>query len=271
VTGAVPRALVVVSAYNQKVLGLCLRGYLRQTTDDFEVIVADDGSTPDFVAGVRAFADGPARARGLTVRHVWHEDKGFRKTRILNAALRLAPANPLVIFTDGDCIPPAAFVERHLAAHGPRTFTVAGAVRWTPEVSERVTPEIVDAGTFEQWVTADDRRDLARRARKSRWGTLLRLKNRPKVLGLNMAFDRALLDEVNGFDETYESWGFEDDDLRERVMRARPRPSVRVLYGENDVFHLWHPVRGRPEDSPFRDYYRSARPVRCVRGLVQGA
>ena len=263
----VPRALVVVSTYNQATLDLCLRGFLRQTSSDFELVVADDGSKPEFVERVKAFAAGPARARGLAVRHVWQEDQGFRKTKILNVALRLAPSNPLVVFTDGDCIPPARFVERHLAVHGPRTFTVAGAIRWTPETSARVTTEVVDSGTFEGWLTDADRKDLAIRARKSRWGTFFRLKNRPKCIGLNMAFDRPLLDAVNGFDERYESWGLEDDDLRERVMRLRPRPRVRVLYGVNDVFHLWHPVRGTSEDSPNRAYFRSARPVACERGL----
>lgn len=267
---AVPRALVVVSVYNQGLpLDLCLRGYLRQTTRDFELVVADDGSRPEVGERVRAYAEGPAAARGLRVRHVWHEDRGFRKNRILNAALRLAPENPCVIFTDGDCVPPAAFVERHLAVHGPRTLTVAGAVRLDPERTAAVTPEVVDRGAFEAWITDADRRDLAVRARKSRWGTWLRLRNRPKVLGLNMAYDRALLDAVNGFDEVYEAWGIgEDDDLRERVMRLRPRPRVVVLYGRNDVFHLWHPVRGTAQASPFRAYYRGPRPVRCLRGLT---
>lgn len=262
-----PRALVVVSTYNQPSLRLCLRGYLRQTTGDFELVVADDGSRPEFVAVAQAFAEGPARERGLSVRHVWHEDLGFRKTTCVNQALRTAPRAPLVIFTDGDCVPPATFVERHVAAHAPRSFHVAGCVRWPKEVAERLSEADVDSGRFEAWVTEADRRDLARRAFKSRWGTFFRRKNRPKVLGLNMAVDRALLEEINGMDERFEGWGLEDDDLRDRLMRSRPRPALKILYGENDVFHLWHPVRGKPQDSPNLPYYRSRRPVRCEQGL----
>jgi glycosyltransferase involved in cell wall biosynthesis len=262
-----PRALVVVSTYNQPSLGLCLKGYLRQTSRDFELVVADDGSKSEVGELVRRVADGPARARGLVLRHVWHEDLGFRKTRIVNQALRVSPPAPLVIFTDGDCVPPARFVERHLAAHAPRSFHVAGCVRWSKETSERLTEADVDSGAFESWITDADRRDLAIRARKSRWGTFFRRKNRPKVLGLNMAYDRALLEEANGFDERFEGWGLEDDDLRDRVMRLGPRPRVKVLYGENDVFHLWHPVRGTPQDSPNLARYRTPRPARCERGL----
>jgi glycosyltransferase involved in cell wall biosynthesis len=260
--------LVVVSTYNQPSLGLCLRGYLRQSVRDFEIVVADDGSRPEFVRVAQAFADGPARAAGLRVRHVWHEDLGFRKTKCVNLALRLAPEPPLVIFTDGDCVPPARFVERHLDAHGPRSFHVAGCVRWPKEVSERLTEALVDDGSFEGWITEADRRDLAHRAFKSRWGAFFGRKNRPKVLGLNMAVDRRLLEELNGMDERFEGWGLEDDDLRDRVMRARPRALLRVLYGANDVFHLWHPVAGTPKASPNLAYYRSPRPVRCERGLA---
>jgi len=262
-----PHALVVVSTYNQPSLGLCLRGYLRQTTRDFEIVVADDGSRPEFVAVTRAFADGPARERGLVVRHVWQADVGFRKTKCVNQALRVASGAPLVIFTDGDCVPPARFVERHLAVHAPRSFHAGGCVRWPQEVSERLTEADVDSGRFETWVTEADRLDLRERAFKSRWGTFFRRRRRPKVLGLNMAVDRALLEEVNGMDERFEGWGLEDDDLRDRVMRSRPRPAAKVLYGVNDVFHLWHPVRGTAPQSPNREYYRSQRPVRCERGL----
>jgi hypothetical protein len=113
-------------------------------------------------------------------------------------------------------------------------------------------------------------RDLRKKARQSRWGTRVRRRHRPKVLGLNMAIDRELFVALNGFDERFESWGIgEDTDLRDRAMRSRPRPRVRVLYTLNDVFHLWHPItRGRRSEG--KPYYETSRPVRCERGLVQG-
>ena len=96
----------------------------------------------------------------------------------------------------------------------------------------------------------------------------LRRKNRPKVLGGNMAFDRVLFAALNGFDERFEGFGLEDSDLRDRAMRLRPRPKVKNLYGVNDVFHLWHPRGGRGK-SPNRAYYEQRRPARCEVGLVR--
>jgi GT2 family glycosyltransferase len=264
----VARVRVVLGTYNQVPhLRRSLRGWLRQTTADFTLAVADDGSTDETRRLVEAFAK-EAAARGIAVEHHWQEDLGFRKARSLNAAIRAHRGEDLILFSDGDCIPPERFVERHLAVHGPRSFHVGGAVRLSREASERLTEADVDAGRHEALATPADLRDLRRRARKSRWGTFLRRKNRPKVLGLNMAFDRALLEDVNGFDETFEGWGLEDSDLRDRVMRARPRARVRVLYGTNDVVHLWHPVRDG-EISRNRAYYETPRPWRCVRGLVR--
>jgi glycosyltransferase involved in cell wall biosynthesis len=264
-----PSARVVVSTYNRPaVLRLALRGYLRQTTRDFTLVVADDGSGPETGDVVSDFAR-EARARGIDVEHVWIPDEGFRKTTVLNEAVRLGRGEPLLVFTDGDCLPPARFVEVHLGVHTPRSLHVGGAWRLSETVSASLTATDVDAGRFEDLKTPEQRRDLAIRRRKSRWGTLLRRPNRPKILGLNFALDLALLEAINGFDEAFATWGIgEDDDVRDRVLRLRPRPSVKNLYLVNDVFHLWHPPApgGRARSMT---YYRTNRPVRCRRGLVR--
>lgn len=261
-----PHAVVVVTTYNQvPLLRPALRGYLRQTTTDFHVTVADDGSRED----TRAFLEEIApefEARGIGFQHVWHEDRGFRKTRILNEAIRLSPRAPLLIFTDGDCVPPAHFVETHIEVHEPMSFHVAGAYRLDRETSAALDEAAVDAGRYEGLGLPENRRELRKKARQSRWGTRLGRRNRPKILGLNMAFDRGLLEALNGFDEAFEDWGVgEDSDMRDRAMRLRPKPRVKVLYTRNDVYHLWHPVS--KDLSASRRRRATDRPVRCVKGL----
>lgn len=262
------RALVVVAAYNQApFLRRALRGYLRQSTNDFALTIADDGSsddTPKLLETLRpAFAE-----RGVPLTHVWQEDEGFRKTRILNEAVRQSEAAPLLIFSDGDCVPPADFVAAHIAAHEPYSFHVGGAYRLTREVSEGLSEDDIDAGRYEGLGTPADVRDLRRRRRKSRWGVLLRRKNRPKILGLNFAIDRQLFESLNGFDEVFASWGVgEDSDLRDRAMRHRPRAKVKNMYLANDVYHLWHPTGSGGGRKQQWDYYTSDRPIRCIRGL----
>ncbi len=88
-----PRATVIISTYNRPaVLDLVLRGFARQSRLDFEVVVADDGSTGETAAVVEAFRD---RAP-FPVSHLWQEDRGFRKTTILNSAVRASTADYLV-------------------------------------------------------------------------------------------------------------------------------------------------------------------------------
>src|SRR5262245_28915572 len=135
------RARVIVSTYERlPLLRLALRGFLHQTTTDFALTVADDGSGPETAAFVADFA----REAPFPVLHVRHEHDGFRKARITNEAVRRAEAEPLIVMTDGDCIPPPRFVERHVAAHGERTFAVGGAYKLDRETSERLTPADVD-------------------------------------------------------------------------------------------------------------------------------
>src|ERR1700741_35568 len=109
---------VVFTTYNRPHdLERVLAGYARQTHSRFEIVIADDGSGDETRACI-------VRARdtwGLDIRHVWHEDIGFRKCRILNRAIEETPAEYL-IFTDGDCIPHPDFVRGHVALARPGHF-----------------------------------------------------------------------------------------------------------------------------------------------------
>ena len=101
----------------------------------------------------------------------------------------LAPSRPerhepLLLFTDGDCVPPPDFLEGHLRVHGPRTFAVGGAYRLDEETSEPLTVEDVGAGRVDRIRPTRERAALRRKRRKSLWGTWLRLRRRPKIVGL---------------------------------------------------------------------------------------
>ena len=90
---------MIISTYNEpEGLRKTLLGLLSQTTQAFDVVVADDGSGPqtaDVIAESR-FAE-------LSVRHVWHADTGFRLSAIRNRAIASSDAEYL-IFCDGDSI-----------------------------------------------------------------------------------------------------------------------------------------------------------------------
>ena len=106
------RIAVIVTTYNRPdALAAVLEGYLEQSDRDFEVIVADDGSTPDTTALVKDFQ---ARA-SFPIKHVWQEDIGFRAAAARNRALAATSAD-YIIYTDGDCVPPCHFVASQRAS-----------------------------------------------------------------------------------------------------------------------------------------------------------
>jgi glycosyltransferase involved in cell wall biosynthesis len=91
-----------------------LLGLAAQTRRDFEVLLCDDGSGPAIAALARELR--PLFPGGL--RHLWQPDAGFRKCRILNAGVRRAGADYLVVL-DADCVPHHAFVAAIGARAGP--------------------------------------------------------------------------------------------------------------------------------------------------------
>lgn len=234
------RIAVIVTTYNRPdALAAVLEGYCYQKTFEFELIVADDGSTDE----TRRVIEDYARRAPFSLRHIWQEDQGFRAAAARNRALAAAAAD-YVIFSDGDCVPPADFVSRH-GALAERGYFVAGnrmllAERFTRHVLRNRVP--IHLWRHGKWLVAWLRGDV------NRLLPLLRLpdgalrKRAPKrwegVKTCNVAAWRADLEHVNGFDESYSGWGLEDSDLVIRLTHAGVRhKSARFAA---PVFHLWH-------------------------------
>jgi len=231
---------VIVTTYNRPdALAAMLDGFLAQDTRDFELAVADDGST----AETRSLTETYARKAPFAVRHVWQEDRGFRAGAIRNRALA-ATAGEYVIFIDGDCVPPPAFVRTHGELAEPGYFLSGNRILLSPGFTSEVLGKHlpVHAWRAVEWFLAWLKRDV------NRVMPLLRLpdgafrKRSPRqwegVKTCNLSAWRADLLRVNGFDESYSGWGLEDSDLVIRMLRAGVKhKSARFAA---PVFHLWH-------------------------------
>ena len=261
---------VVVTTYNRPdALEAVLKGYLAQSERDFELLIADDGSTRETADVVTEFA---ARAP-FPVRHVWQEDLGFRAAAARNRAVA-ATAADYVIFTDGDCVPAHAFVAQHRRLAEPGWFLSGNRVLLSHAFTDKVLAHDIPIHTWgwADWVRARGRGDI------NRVVPLLRLpdggfrKNHPQqwegVKTCNLSVWRADLVRVNGLDETYSGWGLEDSDLVIRLLHAGVRhKSARFAA---PVLHLWHREndRGRlPENQRRLDEVVHSRRIRALRGL----
>lgn len=122
---------VIISTYNNpKWLEKVLWGYCHQSHSKFELIIADDGSGEDTKKMIDRFQSESA----LQIKHVWQEDEGFQKCKILNKAL-LASQSDYLIFTDQDCIPRYDFVETHLKFAAKGFFLSGGYFKLPMDLS----------------------------------------------------------------------------------------------------------------------------------------
>ena len=139
-TMAKPKISVVISTYNsEEWLQKVLWGFNVQTFKDFEVVVADDGSGPR----TADLLDGLRRELSYDLIHVWQEDDGFQKSRILNKAITSCNAN-YIIMTDGDCIPREDFVEVHYINKEKGYFISGGYYMLPMNISKMITKEDIE-------------------------------------------------------------------------------------------------------------------------------
>ena len=134
------RISVIVATYNRPdALDAVLRSLAHQSDTDFEVLVADDGSTQPTKELIESW-----RPRfNSRLHHVWHVDDGFRLAEIRNRAI-LAASGDYCIFLDGDCIARTDFRRRasrtgqaRLVRDRQPAAAVAGAFAANPERKAR--------------------------------------------------------------------------------------------------------------------------------------
>lgn len=263
---------LIVSTYNQPDwLELSLWGVWAQTERPLEILVADDGSGPETADRLARFRE----ETGLPVRHVWHEDRGFRKCEILNRAI-LATGGDYIVFLDGDCIPRRDFVEVHRRLALPGRFLSGGAAKLPMSVSRRITREDVLSGRVSdpRWLrslgTPRSRR-IVRQGLSFRAGTLLDVLTPSTATfnGGNSSLWRTDLVAANGFDERL-GYGGQDRELGERLENAGIRG--RQVRHRALAVHLDHARGYRNEDGirrnrEIRDETVASGRTRAVVGL----
>jgi glycosyltransferase involved in cell wall biosynthesis len=264
------KTAVVITTYNRPdALALVLEGFFAQSTLDFSVLIADDGSTGETRRVVEAYA---ARAP-FGLRHVWHEDRGFRAAAIRNRAVAASDAD-YIVFTDGDCIPSRDFVAAHRRLAERGWFLAGNRMLLSRAFTARVLAERlpVHAWTNAQWLAAWLRRDVNRLLPLVALGDGVFRKLRPArwfgVKTCNLSVWREDLERVNGLDESYSGWGLEDSDLVIRLLHAGVKhKSARFAA---PLFHLWHPENDRsrlPENQRRLESLRRSTRITALQGL----
>lgn len=266
-----PDLSLIISVYNRpEVVRLVLAALSRQSFRNFEVVIADDGSGP----AIRDVVEEFGTMYGLTTVHIWQEDDGWRKNRILNAAVR-ASNTPYLVFIDGDCLPARDFLYDHWSEREERRVLLGRRVEMSERWSKSLTMEKVLSGKFEHIGVAELMDGLKGRALrledgiriKSKFLRSLSPRKADKILGSNFSIHKKDLVAINGFDEVYEGPGHgEDSDIQYRLsLTGVTGKSIRNLAVE---YHVYHP-RTMPSEKSlrrFEEVIKSTDPV-CKAGL----
>lgn len=128
---------VIMSTYNHpKWLEKAVWSYEFQDFKNFELVIADDGSdhrTKQVVEDLQQKCSFP-------IKHIWHEDDGFQKCKILNKAITASKGDYL-LFTDGDCIARKDFLATHNQHKEQGYFLSGGYYKLCMPVSRKITIE----------------------------------------------------------------------------------------------------------------------------------
>ena len=231
---------VVVSTYDRPAeLDAVLRGLADQSDRDFELVVADDGSSSE----TQALVESRRQTFGEALVHVWQPDEGYRLALARNRAA-LAAAGDYLVFMDADCIPRRGFVAALRRAALPGWFVAGRRVELGPELSRRVlaeqlpvqrwsAPRLALHGTGLAALTARDRRVTGRTG-------VPEFEPHANAYGFLLGLSRADFERANGFDTRFIGWGEEDVDLAVRLRRLGLHCGH--VGSQATLLHLWHPA-----------------------------
>jgi len=215
-----PKISVIISTYNaEEWLKKVLWGFNCQIFKDFEVVVADDGSGPKTKQLLEELSDKVF----YKIVHVWQEDDGFQKSRILNKAVEACSAD-YIIMTDGDCIPREDFVEVHYINKEPGYFISGGYYMLPMNISKMITLEdIEEQNCFDiNWLKAKGIPKTFKNNKLTASGMISKLLNtitptNASWNGHNSSGWKKDILNVNGFDERMQ-YGGQDRELGERLF-----------------------------------------------------
>lgn len=232
---------LIISVYNRyDFLYIVLKSIEKQTFKDFEVIIAEDCEKEEMKENIKKWKE----EFSFKIKHVSQEDRGFRKCKILNEAIKIASENIVII--DGDCVLHNKFLENY-NKYFQKGYDVIFGRRC--EMSQELTEKILKNNNYKIRLM-----DLIFPYSKA-WTECVYFplitktkKRKLRLLGSNMGFTKDIIYKINGFNEEYESPGVgEDSDLEWRFEKV----NAKYIALKNTIiqYHLWHKTSGKHDSS----------------------
>lgn len=256
---------LIISTYNRPdALQIVLESAISQTVLPNEIIVADDGSGEETASLVKSYQE---KTNSL-IKHVWHEDRGFRLAAIRNRAMAGATGD-YIIQIDGDIMLHPHFIRDHINIAKPGFYVAGSRSMLTKDLSNKI---IAGGKATIPTITT---KGVGNRLNSIRLTPLMQLISSPRISamssktikGCHMAFWKDDFLKVNGYNEDFEGWGSEDVEIEQRFINLGLK-RINLKFGAIQ-FHLYHPENSKArvaENERLAEKARVERLVRCTNG-----
>lgn len=236
---ALPSSSLVISTYNwPQALELCLLSVLQQKILPQEIVIADDGSKVE----TKNLVDNFRSKFSIPIKHVWHKDDGFKKTIILNEAVRNSTGE-YIIQIDGDIIIHPLFIKEHLISAKKKSFIRGSRTL----INTTTTQHLLNNKKFNINFYSKGLLNRLNALHSPILSTLIMLSsksNSPKdVIGCNTSFWKDDFIQINGYNNDIVGWGREDGELAARLINNNIQK--KKLKFMAICFHLYHNIYAR--------------------------
>ncbi len=255
---------LIISFYKRlDFLELIFQSLDNQSFKNFEVIIAEDDHDPQTIE----FIDRERPGHSYNIKHVSHEDIGFRKTRILNKAI-IAAEGDLLVFIDGDCIPQKHFMKEYSKAITSSLFCYGRRVFCSKKHTDLLlkSKSINKINILFTFIYG---------GKKLGSGFYLPFKinlNKQyrRILGCNWGIMKKNILAVNGFDEDYNRAGVgEDFDIDWRLKKIGLK--TRSMKGKAIVYHMCHEASYDSSDTEYVERLMKEKKIigkaYCINGI----
>lgn len=228
-----PLSLIIAIYKRLDFLSLVLQTLDKQTDKGFEIIIAED----DDQEATKGFLNEARKKHSYPIKHVFQEDDGFRKNRILNEAVRQSEGEKLV-FIDGDCMLHPQFIKAYKQGLSPGVARAGRRIELSKSHTDKLLKTNAPLGLNPLSLILMG----AKYPEKSFYLPKIKSLNSgfKHLLGCNWGITRDDLYAINGFDEDYELSGVgEDTDVEWRLLKAGC--SIESIVYSALEYHLYHP------------------------------
>lgn len=232
-------SLVVTTYNNEKYLEQVLKSIESLDYLPNEVLIADDGSGKNTANLISKFKQNfPCE-----LRHIWHEDRGFRASAIRNKAINSAKSEYIIII-DGDMVLDRIFILDHLKFAKKNQILQGSRV----VLNESQTASIIGGGNVCEFKSFKSTRNaiLSKLIYKS-WAIKLDFFNKKDFIkgirSCNMSFYKSDCMAIGGFNESFIGWGREDSEFVARFLFNGGE--LRRMKFAGIAYHLYHAENSR--------------------------